>query len=226
MQQKNAHRGRNRTRVIKRNARQQLDGLELLRSLPDESAALAFFDPQYREVLEKLKFGNEGERQGRRAELPQMTSAQIAAFVEQLGRVLQPSGHCILWMDKFCLVNGAWREWMRETIDLGEVDMITWNALRFGMGKRSRGTTEFAVVLQKFPHRATVWKNRAMRDTHTEQSDRGEHPHAKPFVLTYDLIRCLTKPGDVVVDPAAGSYVVLDACVQAKRTFIGCDLEA
>ncbi len=211
--------------MLKRNARQKMDGLALLRNLEDESVALAFFDPQYREVLEKLKFGNEGARQGRRFELRQMGSNEIAGFVEQLGRVLRPGGHLVLWMDKFCLVSGAWRKWLSHTIDLGEVDMISWNALRFGMGKRTRSTMEFAVVLQKFPHTSHVWTNRAMRDGHIEQSDREKHPHAKPYLLTYELIRCLTKKGDLVVDPAAGGYVVLDACVEAKREFVGCDLE-
>ena len=39
------------------------DGLELLRSTPDNYTKLVIFDPQYRQVLDKLKFGNEGKRQ-------------------------------------------------------------------------------------------------------------------------------------------------------------------
>src|SRR5262249_51566754 len=46
-----------------RNIAQQGDALDLLTSLPDACAALAFFDPQHRGVLDKLKFGNEGARQ-------------------------------------------------------------------------------------------------------------------------------------------------------------------
>ena len=40
------------------------DALTLLRSLPNGSAALVCFDPQYRGVLDKLRFGNEGARGG------------------------------------------------------------------------------------------------------------------------------------------------------------------
>src|SRR5258708_36906003 len=47
-----------------RNVAQRGDALELLRSLPDACAALAFFDPQHRGVLDKLAFGNEGARHG------------------------------------------------------------------------------------------------------------------------------------------------------------------
>jgi site-specific DNA-methyltransferase (adenine-specific) len=39
------------------------DALTLLRSLPDGCAAVAFFDPQYRGVLDHLKLGNEWARQ-------------------------------------------------------------------------------------------------------------------------------------------------------------------
>jgi site-specific DNA-methyltransferase (adenine-specific) len=50
----------------KRNVAQRGDALELLKTLPDACAALAFFDPQHRGVLDKLKFGNEGARQRER----------------------------------------------------------------------------------------------------------------------------------------------------------------
>jgi hypothetical protein len=45
------------------NVMQRGDALVLLRSLRDSHAPLTFFDPQHRSVLDKMKFGNEGERQ-------------------------------------------------------------------------------------------------------------------------------------------------------------------
>jgi len=56
-----------------RNLAQCGDALALLQSLPDSSTPLVFFDPQYRAVLDKLKFGNEGARQRGRAGLPAMS---------------------------------------------------------------------------------------------------------------------------------------------------------
>jgi DNA modification methylase len=35
-----------------------------------------------------------------------------------------------------------------------------------------------------------------------------------------------TVPGDLVLDPAAGGYGVLDAAVAMGRHFVGCDLAA
>jgi len=39
------------------------------------------------------------------------------------------------------------------------------------------------------------------------------------------LIGAVAQPGDLVVDPAAGSFVVLHAARQLGRNFIGCDLK-
>jgi hypothetical protein len=43
------------------------DALELLRSLSDSYSPLGFFDPQFRELLDRQKYGNEGTRQSTRA---------------------------------------------------------------------------------------------------------------------------------------------------------------
>ncbi len=49
------------------------DGLDLLADIYDESIGATFFDPQYRGVLDKLKYGNEGKERGKeRSELIQM----------------------------------------------------------------------------------------------------------------------------------------------------------
>ena len=42
--------------------------------------------------------------------------------------------------------------------------------------------------------------------------------------LQAQLIEAVTNPGDLVVDPAAGTYSVLEACQQTGREFLGCDL--
>ena len=45
------------------NVRQRMDGLVMLGCLACECAACAFFDPQYRGLLDRMGYGNEGERQ-------------------------------------------------------------------------------------------------------------------------------------------------------------------
>ena len=57
-----------------------------------------------------------------------------------------------------------------------------------------------------------------------QKVDRKIHPHVKPIGLITRLIAAVTQPGDLVVDPAAGSFVVMRAAHQLGRDFIGCDL--
>lgn len=51
-----------------------------------------------------------------------------------------------------------------------------------------------------------------------------EHPHQKPKQLIKALIEATTNQGDLIVDPCAGSFVVLEVCQELNREFIGCDL--
>ncbi|CDK99962.1 Modification methylase HhaII [Magnetospirillum gryphiswaldense MSR-1 v2] len=114
------------------NVRNLMNGLHMLASLKSEVVATAFFDPQYRGVLDKLGYGNEGARQQGRAALAQMDVDTISRFIEQISRVLRPSGHLFLWIDKFHLCEGV-QPWLAGT-DLEIVDLITWNKGKFGMG--------------------------------------------------------------------------------------------
>ena len=200
------------------------DGLELLRSLGDWTVADVFFDPQYRGVLDKLKYGNEGERQKDRCALPQMTEETIVQFVTEISRVLKPSGHLFLWVDKFHLCSGSATKWIAET-DLQIVDMVVWDKCKIGMGYRTRRRAEYCLIVQRKPVRAKdAWSDHCIPDVWVEEKGK-KHPHSKPICLQARLIAATTKKGDLVVDPAAGGFSVLDACrcVDGVR-FLGCDL--
>lgn len=210
---------------VPRNTRNKMNGVGFLRSLRDEEAKLAFFDPQYRGVLDQLAFGNEGERQKERAKLPQMSDDDIAYFIEQIERILKPSGHLMLWLDKFSIGSGHHLRYFHRTARFQIVDLIHWNKLKFGMGRRARCCSEYLLIVQKRPIIAKgAWNDHSIMDTWTEASNPEIHPHAKPFVLTERLIRSTTKRGDLVIDPAAGGYGVLEACRRSGRDFSGCDL--
>ena len=212
---------------LRRGERLEMDGRELLAALPDDAVAAAFFDPQYRGVLDRLAYGNEGERRGRRrAELVQMGEDIIAEFVREIARVLIASGHLFLWIDKFHLMTG-FRDWLDGT-ELDVVDMVTWDKGKIGMGYRTRRRAEYLVVLQKAPRRAKgVWKLHDIPDVWQEaipKDRRAAGVHPKPIQLQARLIEAVTNPGDLVLDPAAGTYSVLEACGQTNRAFLGCDL--
>jgi site-specific DNA-methyltransferase (adenine-specific) len=209
---------------IKINDINVLDGLELLKSIHNNVIAASFFDPQYRGIMEKMKYGNEGARQKERAVLKQMSEELIQEFIEEISRVLQPSGHLFLWIDKFHLCEGT-SHWFKNT-ELSVVDLITWDKGKIGMGYRTRRKSEYLLILQKKPLRAKgVWSKHDIPDVWTEKIVNKRHPHQKPITLLTSLITSISSESDYILDPCAGSYAVLEACRAIKRSFIGCDLK-
>jgi len=205
--------------------RNQANGLEFLFRLPSEIAPLAFFDPEYRGVLDYQGYGNEGQRQKGRAALDQMSGEVIAQFIGQIARVLTPRGHLMLWVDKFHVVEGV-TPWL-EGLDLKVVDMVTWDKGRIGMGYRTRRRCEYLMVIQKLPVRAKgVWTLHNIPDVWQEKLEKGAggHAHTKPVGLQGQLIAATTAPGGLVIDPAAGSFSVMKAAHDMGRHFLGCDL--
>jgi site-specific DNA-methyltransferase (adenine-specific) len=200
------------------------NGIDLLADINNESIATAFFDPQYRGVLDKLKFGNEGQDRGKaRCDLTQMDESTIKTFIKEIDRVLKKSGHLFLWVDKFHLCQGV-LDWFTDT-NFNLVDMVVWDKGKIGMGYRTRRKSEYLIVLQKSPVRAKdCWSDHAIPDVWEEKVQK-VHPHSKPIELQRRLINATTTDGDTVLDPASGGYSVFEACKLLNRDFIGCDIE-
>ena len=203
------------------------DGLTLLKCIKNDKIATVFFDPQYRHVLDYLRYGNEGSgRQKQRSHLPQMTNEQISAMIFEISRVIKPSGYLFLWVDKYLITDGLTiADWITNT-PLRKVDMIIWDKGKIGSGARSRYRTEYLLIIQKEPLLAReTWVDHGLPDIWPEKVVRKSHPHQKPIELLKRLIIATTTPGDVICDPAAGSYTTLSATASAgDRIFIGCDL--
>lgn len=211
--------------TVRVNYRNITDGVELLRQIKDRSIKTVFFDPQYRGVLDKMSYGNEGKNRGRdRSALPQMTEKIISEFLTEIERVLVPSGYLFLWVDKFHLVEGI-KDWFKDLGGIQAVDMITWNKMKIGMGYRTRRKCEYLVILQKHPKLAkATWKLHNIPDVWDEKVDK-THTHSKPIELQKQLILAVTQENDFVCDPAAGGYSVFKVCKQTKRNFIGGDIK-
>jgi len=209
------------------NERIKSEGLVFLRGLPECISPVAFLDPQYRGVLDHLSYGNEekhpGFRGGKRASLMQMTDSVIADFVKGIERILVPSGHLFLWMDKYHLCTG-FLDWLTGT-SLEVVDLVTWHKGRMGMGYRTRRVSEYLVILQKKPRRAKgVWTIHNIPDVWKEKVVKSHGVHPKPIGLQGKLIEAVSNKGDIVIDPSAGSFSVLEACRIKERNFLGCDI--
>jgi len=200
------------------NVAQRGDALELLRSLLTTITPLVFFDPQFREVLDKLAYGNEGARQVERCNLPQMSADYIDACCREIARVLVPSGYYMRWTDTFGLGEA---HHLRIADVLKCVDLIAWDNQRQGQGHRTRRRGTYLLVLQKPPlHAKATWGDHRIPDRWVERipHPKSQHPHTKPIGLiswhraTWSSIRPL------------GGFVVLRAPMALGRKFIGCEL--
>ena len=207
------------------NRRNKMNGLDLLDLLDKESIKVTFFDPQYRGVLDKLCYGNEGKSRGKdRSALPQMSQEIIFEFLAKIELVLKPNGYLFLWLDKFHLFEV--KSWIENYQSLEIVDMIVWNKMKIGMGYRTRRKSEYLVVIQKAPKQAkSTWTLHNIPDVWDEKILDKNHTHAKPIELQKQLILATTNENDLVLDPASGGYSVFRACKETNRNFIGCDLE-
>ncbi|MGL6011017.1 MAG: DNA methyltransferase [Shewanella oncorhynchi] len=201
-------------------------GLEFMAKIDPQTIKATFFDPQYRGVLDKLSYGNEGKGRGKaRCALDQMPEPMILEFIKEIDRILVPSGHMFLWVDKFHICQGV-IPWVCGT-SLKLVDLITWEKPRIGMGYRTRRKSEYLVIFQKLPLRAKgVWTDHGIADVWGEKQQKSDHPHAKPVELQRRLIESVSSAGDYILDPCAGGGSTLKACLFSERTFLGCDIAA
>lgn len=206
------------------NKKLKLNGLELLSKIENNLIKICFFDPQYRGVLDKLNYGNEGKSRGKkRSSLSQMDETLIKTFIDEIYRVLSPSGYLFLWVDKFHLMEGV-KPWLKSDFEV--VDMITWNKLKMGMGYRSRRQSEYLIIIQKHPKLAKkTWTIHNIPDVWDEKITSKIHTHQKPYELQKQLILATTNESDLVLDPCAGSFTILNICKEINRNFIGTDIE-
>lgn len=70
-----------------------------------------------------------------------------------------------------------------------------------------------------------AWNGGGKRGVWCANKVNGAHPTEKPQKLLEALIRDFTKPGDVIVDPFAGSFAVAQACKRLGRKCIAIELD-
>lgn len=201
-----------------------MNGLDLIQQVPSEFTKVVFFDPQYRGILDKMSYGNEGVGRGKsRSDLTQMTDETIKEFLINIERILKPNGYLFLWVDKFHLVEGV-NKWIDFSDKLHIVDLVTWDKKKIGMGYRTRRRSEYLIIIQKSPKKAkSTWSIHNIPDVWEEKVTK-IHPHSKPIELQKKLITATTDENDIVCDFAAGGYSVFEACKQTNRNFLGCDI--
>lgn len=76
-----------------------------------------------------------------------------------------------------------------------------------------------------FIPRGSIWRyNIGLHHSHPREVFAHEHPATFPYQLAADHIRSWTNPGDLVLDPMAGSGTTLRAAVNLNRRAVGVEV--
>ena len=98
-------------------------------------------------------------------------------------------------------------------------EWLVWDKAWFGLGRGFRPQYEFIAVLEK--GKPKYHSNAFANVLRFPRVVTKEHPHKKPTALLCAMIEHVTVPGDIVLDPFAGSG---STCVAAKmlgRRYVG-----
>jgi len=187
------------------------DCRQILRTLADESVDLVITDPPY---LVRYR-----DRAGRTIANDDDSSGVLGAF-DQVYRAMRPNTYCVSFYG-WNTISAFFSAWMRA--GFRAVGHIVWHkgyASRIGVVNARH---EQGYVLVKGRPSNPV---RPLDDVLPwEYSGNRVHPTEKAVSVLKPLIQTFSKPGDLVLDPFAGSGSTLVAAALTGRDYLGIELE-
>ena len=133
-----------------------------------------------------------------------------------------------------------WRSWSaiwescKATPTMEPKNLIVWDKGGAGLGSNYANTHELIGYFAKLPSQTamgnrpagvrSIHKPNVMRHNRPSGDDR-EHNAAKPVALFRDLIENSSGPGDVVLEPFAGSGTTIIAADQTDRICLAVEIE-
>jgi site-specific DNA-methyltransferase (adenine-specific) len=147
-------------------------------------------------------------------------------YAAEFFRVLRDDSACILWCD--------WRTFDPHASALRDAGFAIKNCIVWPKPNHTAGDLDGNLGNQ---HEMAVfatkgrWKRRGRREVNVWQEPhlftktKRNHPTEKPLRLMTRAVKCVSKPGDVVLDPFAGSGTTLVACMKTGRNAIGVEID-
>lgn len=210
-----------------------LDPLTGLASLPDLAADVTITDPSYSEHTHAKQWvGSALTQQGAKRvktshkglTFAHITNDHAAEVARQLARVTRR------WSLIFTDLEGIalWRQALAEA-GLEYVRTCIWDKIDGApqfTGDRPAAGAEAIVVAH--PKGKKRWNGGGRRNVFRFEvnGERGDKPHptTKPLPLMRELVTLFSNPGELVLDPFAGSGSTGVACSMLGRRFLGWEL--
>lgn len=191
------------------------DALEWLPTLPDSCARAAIFDPPYA-VGTPVRGREDGAAGSVFGPMSFMTSN-----LREIARVLKPGGIVLMFAD--------WRRmpdmnYVASTVGLRPAAQVAWVRTSCGTGGLLRSAWDPIQVLARgvpdaIDHAAIP------NVVHAEHPTKRKHPYQKPAEVYRHVLARVCRPGDLVIDPFAGSASSRAAALAVGATWRGCDVD-
>lgn len=194
--------------------------LNVLKNMRDESVDLIISDPPYGIAYES----NKPRRGGQFKQIAGDGEVNPDAL-EELYRVLRPNKACYLFTRKD--VQPVWEAEL-EKVGFRVVNEIIWDKGGFSMGDLEGDWAtvhEKIIYCVKGDHKLNSPRPKTVLTVQKVAPSAMVHPNEKPVGVWYEMIRASSNPGDLVLDPYAGSCSSVLACRQMGRSAIGIEID-
>jgi DNA modification methylase len=223
----------------------QGDCLELMKAIPDGSVPMIWTDPPYGhrnndgDLIHNWEKALGVQTYGLKEARPILCDSAeemervVRGMLAEAGRILDRDCCCCC-----CCCGGGGptptfarvAQWM-DIPPLSFFHAIVWDKGGLGLGWRYRRNYEFVMVAHRVGGKLLWnWEGSGLETANVirigkiiPQAD--DHPTPKPVELIEHFLRLHTKPGDIVLDPFAGSGPTGVACAKMGRQFLGFELE-
>lgn len=199
------------------------DSIEILQSLPAAHVDAVVTDPPY--MIGAISTGDSSSKAGSWVDL--MNAAfWYREWMGEAWRVLKPGG--------FMVVFSNWRSvpmLMKACADkkITTSSLAVWDKEWIGPAGPSQLRPTYEMILFCAKDGAKI-DNRSQSDIFRSKwmachAGQSGHPAQKPVPLLREIVELVTKPGELILDPFAGSATTGVAALQSKRRFLGIEAD-
>lgn len=207
----------------------QLDAIQFLKSLKDESIDLIVTDPAYSGMNQHLQLGKgrivgeykDKSDSGKWFNEFHDSEENYQIFLSECYRVLKPDSHIFIMFDSFSLLTLS--NLVRDKFNVK--NLLTWDKVNIGMGHYFRRQTEFILFACKGKKPVA---RRDMPDIlRIKRIHKAIYPTQKPVELFQAMIASSRLKNEVeftVCDPFLGSGSSAIASLKQNCNFVGADI--
>jgi adenine-specific DNA-methyltransferase len=200
--------------VLTENAIHHGDSLQLVQQLAPRSVDLICSDPPY--GGNELGGKNAPPIANNSTPLPGLLVIQRSLAALKLNRF------CVLFLNQ--QHQPFYDTFFRRYTTLRVRGYVVWDKKSMGLGYGVRTQHELIGIYEK--GRPAYPANAIPSVISASRADTSEHPNAKPLALMRYLLGKFSSPGDLVLDPFAGSGTTLVAAKASGRRFLGIELDS